>query len=304
MNYTIRQMTDTEAIIIRYGEIALKGKNRINFENKLLDNIERIAKARPKRTSGRFILYIDAKDMQKTAEKLKKVFGITSLSIAKEVDLDMDKIGSEALERAKGRRFRTFRITAQRTQKRLKPSPDIEREIGAYIVEKTGKKVKLKDPDLEIFIEISEHAYVFTEKMQCHGGLPVGIEGNVALIIEEKNKKELDKSILAGLLMMKRGCNIYPFRYSSMKASMKKSANDKKSLKLLEDYGAKTIVIAKDINEIQTKALKMQCRALAIGNTIGNLSGPHKEIETDMVILTPLISYNEKEISEKLKGFR
>lgn len=273
------------AVLIRYGEIALKGKNRINFENKLIDNITKATGIRPKRTSGRLILHPEKKDPEKISRQLRKVFGITSVSTAKEIELDMEKMKKEAFRQAKPIKFSNFRITVQRLQKRLKPSPEIERNIGAFIVEKMAKKVKLKDPELEISIEIAENAFVFTERTRCFGGLPTGIEGNVALLFDDKIDSK--KTMLAGLLMMKRGCNVYPF------------SPKKRNIKLLEDYGSQKLKIADNLEDIERSAAEKRCKALVVGQTLDNL----EDIKTNFVVLTPLIGFDDKEINQRLNEF-
>jgi thiamine biosynthesis protein ThiI len=266
-----------EAILLRYGEIALKGGNRIDFENKLrfnvIDALDHDCKVN--RISGRFLLHSD--NISKAAKRLVNVFGLTSISIAEEIDLDLDKIKEECFKQSKKKKFATFRVTVQRLVKKLKPSPELEKEIGAYIVEKTEKKVKLKGADLDIHIEIAEKAYIFTEKIPCLGGLPAGIEGNVALLIEDDDKDKSMKSILAGLLMMKRGCMLIPFAFKRA---------DKTDISILAEYGCKKpLNIIKDLAELEKIAQKNRCRAIVVGQEMEDL----EDLETDMVVLRPLI---------------
>ncbi|MFC1731655.1 THUMP domain-containing protein [candidate division KSB1 bacterium] len=280
-----------KSILVRYGEISLKGKNRIKFENKLIDNIKKAVECRVKRIPGRFIINLDNQsNIDEQIKNLKKVFGIISLSIAEKVDLDLDKINDECFKQAKAKKFSTFRIKVQRLYKKLKTSPEIEREVGAYIVKKTSKKVKLKNPDLTLFIEIVESAYIFTEKIKCHGGLPTGIEGNVILLLGEGIGNS--NSVLAGILMMRRGCDLYPFSFGG-----KISKND---WDILESYGSKPINIVKDMDELEKEARKKACRAVVVGQTLDNFS----EIKTNFPILRPLIVYDEKEINVRLDNFR
>ncbi|MFO8016657.1 MAG: THUMP domain-containing protein [Candidatus Woesearchaeota archaeon] len=320
-----------DAVLARYGEIALKGKNRPYFEDRLADNIRDKTRARVRKTSGRFIIHPQTtnpriirprtgsngpyhkdsgecshkhasndphQEMEGIIRNLKKVFGITSISPAREVRLDIDDIKEEALKQAKNlknRDSKSFRITVQRIQKRLKPSPELEREIGAYVAENTGKKVKLEGPDLEISVEIGEKAYVFTERIQCLGGLPVGVEGSTALICE-KGREEA--CALAGLLMMKRGCNVYPFLLSGKKG--KGMQEHEQHTGLLHDHGARKPETAGDIKEAEHKAAKKRCRALVIASTLDDIYCP----ETDLMILWPLIRYTKKDIRRELEGFK
>lgn len=272
-----------EVILIRYGEISLKGKNRIVFESRLKDNIENSAGVRPKRIAGRFVL--STENSQETADKLRRVFGITSLSIAEEVGLDIESIKKECLKQAKARKFSTFRISVQRLKKNLKPSPELEKEIGAYIVEKTGKKVKLKEHDLNISVEIADTAYIFTEKISCSGGLPSGVEGNVALIIDGKSTR---KSILAGLLAMKRGCGVIPIAYK------------KTDIGSLKEYGCKSdLFIVKDIKEAEKIAEKYRCRAFVVGQELENIA----DMDADLPVLRPLVGMSP-ETAEEILGIK
>lgn len=282
-----------KVILLRYGEIALKGRNRINFENRLRFNIiealEHNCKIR--KIPGRYLLHSD--NLEKAADRLTRVFGLTSISIAEE--LDLDAIKEECLRQSKKNKKKdsTFRVTVQRLIKKLKPSPELEKEIGSYIVEKTGKKVKLKGADLDIHVEIAEKAYIFTEKIPCLGGLPVGIEGNVALLIDEEydgiKGNEKEKSILAGLLMMKRGCMVIPFAFTET------------GIGILAEYGCrKSLNLIKDMNELEKMAQKNRCRAIVVGQELDDMKEPG-ELDTEMVILRPLVGINPEDAKDMLR---
>ena len=132
--------------------------------------------------------------------QLKNVFGIHSYSMIKSFPLDMEVIKKEALKLYKKG---TFKIECKRAEKLLLPSPEIEREMGEYIVKNKNAKVKLKEPDITIYIEISnKQAHLYNKKNKGLGGLPVGIQGTVGLLLQDKS------SIEAGLKLMKRGCAI------------------------------------------------------------------------------------------------
>lgn len=191
-------------IIIRYREIALKGKNRINFELQLRENIRdclrknNIPFINIFRSRGRLLVVTDS-----DCPQLKNVFGIASYSNAVETEAEIDKIKNLALSFYKSG---TFRITCKRMDDFQYSSQELAGEVGFYIIEKTNAKVSLKNPDTEIVIELfNSKAYIFTEKIECFGGIPVSRECNVILLLQN------EKSIDAGLKMMKRGCalNIY-----------------------------------------------------------------------------------------------
>lgn len=311
-----------KAILVRYGEIALKGKNRVNFERKLSDNIMDALRghglnASIRKTSGRFIVYPahlscqkDATDASARHEQrfciddhiavMKRVFGITSLSIAEQTELEISSINETALKAASEKEFSTFRITVQRLQKRIKTSVELEREIGAFIVEKTGKKVRLKWPDLEICVEIEEKAFVFTERMQCLGGLPMGIEGHVALIVDDTSKDSMKKAALSSLLMMKRGCYVHPFLITSEGKKSEGEGSIKglaEQFKLPMAYGCSEPKTVKNLVEAECEASKRKCRAIVSGQILDDL----EEIDTGYAVLRPLIAYDNKEIDSMLE---
>jgi len=188
-------------IICRYGELALKGKNRFLFENKLISNIKacleknRIRYEKISKPPGRILIKTNL-----SCNYLKNIFGLVSFSPSISTNLDLNEIKKIALKFYK---IPPFRISAQRISKVFMTSQKINEEVGAFIVRKTKAKVNLKNPKTEIGIEIIDNkAYIFNKKIPCPGGLPVGIAGLVTLLLEDKN------SLKAGYLMLKRGCSI------------------------------------------------------------------------------------------------
>jgi thiamine biosynthesis protein ThiI len=190
-----------DIILVRYSEIALKGKNRKMFEGSLIKNMQKCLKAnnvefsKILRIRSRIIVY--SKD---DCSCLAKVFGISSISPAVEINADMETIREEALKHyTKG----TFRVSSQRMDKKLQSSIEMNKDIGAYIVDKTNAKVSLKSPDVDIGIEIvNNKAYIFSERIKGVGGLPVGVTGVVGILVEDNDYKKV------AYKMMKRGCNI------------------------------------------------------------------------------------------------
>ena len=191
-----------DSYIVRYGEIYLKGKNRGFFEKQLVKNIKDcLSKNNVKysgifRLRGRIIVHSG-----ENCECLRYVFGIVSISPALETDTDLTNIQKVALDFYTGG---SFRISA-----RILGSMDgytsqkINEVVGAYIVAKTTAKVSLKNYAVNIGIEIiNNKAYIFNEKIDCLGGLPVGVSGHVHLLLENKY------SLFAAYLMMKRGCRL------------------------------------------------------------------------------------------------
>ncbi len=202
-------------IIVKYAEIAIKGKNRVDFERKLRENIKDCIKRnnipfeKVRRMRGRILIYTD-----KECPQLKNVFGIASFSYAKRYSQDLQTIKEEALKLYKKG---TFKVFVKRSDKVLKNSMELAAEIGAYIIEKTNAPVDIKNPETKINVELFNHfAYLYTETNQGAGGLPVGSDSNVILLLQNKD------SIEAGLRILKRGCSLDVYKekdigYSKLK---------------------------------------------------------------------------------------
>jgi thiamine biosynthesis protein ThiI len=192
------------AVIVRYGEISLKGRNRSRFEQKLKSDLawfmEKHGHAFSEITVERGRIYI-----RDTAElpDLKMVLGVYSYSPALEIPRDYEMLKKEAesffpeIERSKD-----FRVSCQRIAKDFSPdSMGVEREIGTLIETGTGTPVRLKNPAYELHIEIGHrHIYLFSEKIRGFGGFPVESAGKLVSLISGG----IDSPV-ATFLMMKRG---------------------------------------------------------------------------------------------------
>ena len=269
--------------IVKYSEMILKGKNRNYFEAALIRN----AKDRLKRNS------IEYKQIRKSysrliiegnkCECLKNVFGISYICNAVKTDRDLNEIEKNVLKAANHLNHnKSFKINSIRGNKEFSfSSLELNRYLGSAVVKKTKAKVDLTNPNLEIFVEILDDAYVYTERIKGRGGLPVGVEGKVIALIEDS------KSILASLLMMKRGCSIIPVCYS------------KKDITLLEkySYGKLDLIKIKTVKEVDKIAKQKNAKALVVNQTLNNL----KELPIKTPVLRPLISF--RRIKEKLAEF-
>jgi len=192
------------AVIVRYGEISLKGRNRSGFEQRLVNDLAwfltKHGHAYGRITAERGRIYI--RGIQDLPE-LKKILGVHSYSPADELPRDY-----EALKTAVARyspqikSSGSFRVSCQRIAKDFTPdSMGVEREIGTIISEQTGTPVKLKNPAFELHVEIGHrHLYLFSEKIRGFGGFPVGSSGKLVSLISGG----IDSPV-ATFLMMKRG---------------------------------------------------------------------------------------------------
>jgi thiamine biosynthesis protein ThiI len=199
-------------ILARYSEIGLKSTPvRIKFENRLKDNIismlaaDRIEALVTKR-DARF--FIESNDIQAAVTALKRVFGLSSLSIAEVCTSEMEDICSTAARYSLSRlkENESFAVKARREGNHSYKSLDVGREAGSAIFlanESKGVKVNLTNPDMIFYVEVRDKkAFVFGSYVRCHGGLPVGTQGKV--MAEIKN----DRDLLSAWLMMKRGCKV------------------------------------------------------------------------------------------------
>lgn len=257
--------------LIRYSEIGLKGKNRASFEKRLVENIrtavndKKFKKVKPKikRLQGRLLLDID-KEVD-----LKNIFGISSYSPCIQTKSDLKKISSETLKLVKkNSKNKSFRISSRRITKDFPfSSLELNNKIGAFIVRNKGLKVDLENPDIEVGIEIiGDDAFVFNKTIPGLGGLPVGIEGKALCLVLDK------KSVLASLLLMKRGCSIITVDASKI--------NDLKGL----DELARTF----------------KCRALIVSDTLKSL----KDYPLSIPVLRPLIAFSEQELKQELEKYK
>ncbi len=194
----------SRAIIVRYGEISLKGRNRSQFEQKLKNDLAWFLKkqghAFAKITSERGRIYIRGID---DLPELDKILGVYSYSPAFELARDYDALKKEVARFFPAiRQSKNFRVSCQRIAKDFSPdSMGVEREIGTILSEQTGTPVRLKDPDFELHVEIGHrHLYLFNEKIRGFGGFPVGSAGKLVSLVSGG----IDSPV-ATFLMMKRG---------------------------------------------------------------------------------------------------
>ena len=213
-------------IVIRYGEIGLKGKNRWYFVKRLRRNIRDCLKMNyitgEVRSVGQRV-YVQAEDVERAVEKLRDVFGIVSLSPAQEVAADIEAITAEALRLAQSAGLdegRTFRMQSRRADKAFPLiSPEINRLVGAHVHKATGGRVDLSDEaDLTIGVEVRrDHALVFGQTVAGHGGLPLGTEGRAVALMSGG----IDSPV-AAWMMMRRGCGVIPVHFCQSEVELAK----------------------------------------------------------------------------------
>lgn len=207
-----------EYILIRYGELTTKGKNRRLFIKKLLDNIQQILKAFEslsyEATYDRIYIYLNGIDDKVVCEKLKKIFGIRSFSTAYKCSRDLDEAKKIVLTIVNDSSAETFKINTKRSDKTYPGSSlEINREIATFVFKQAKRdlKVDVHKPQLLITVEIRKDAiYIMDNNVLGAGGYPVGIGGQGMLMLSGG----IDSPV-AGYLMMKRGVDIEAIHFVS-----------------------------------------------------------------------------------------
>src|SRR5262245_19635779 len=184
-----------EVVLVRWGEIFLKGDNRGYFEHALVEGarraVEPIAGTRVERTHGRLLVWPGEGpgDGRRVVRALQRLFGVVNLSPARVVPRQLDAIGATAVELARAAAAKharpTFKVESRRADKRFAiGSMDVSRAVGAAVVAALGLPVDVHDPAFTVGVEIGyEHAFVFCETVAGPGGLPVGVTGRVELLL-------------------------------------------------------------------------------------------------------------------------
>ena len=208
-------MRRNKAIIIRYGELGLKGKNRFIFEKQLVTNLElcldhhNLSYASVERPRGRIIVYLNEQLHTRHIRFLENIPGITSYSLAYIASPNQEDICEAVLYTVSDwlNSNATFRVSVNRADKNFQTaSNDLERLLGSKIVEKTQAIVNLTDYMYNVCVDIvGGKAFVFLENKKGNpgmGGLPVGVTGKTAVFVSSENSVETAR------LMLKRGCEI------------------------------------------------------------------------------------------------
>lgn len=205
-----------KVIVIRYSEIFLKGKNFGFFEKKLLNNIkEKLSQfdCDVLRTNKRFLVEnFDAKQEKKIVNALLTVFGICSISVAVKLDTDL-KIINDYVSSIKIK-TQNFRVTVNRADKRFPiTSIDYSKSLGGIILKNNSDvSVNLHNPQTTVFVDIRENGYtlVYTDVIDCLGGMPVGTSGSGLLLLSGG----IDSPV-AGYMMARRGMTINALHFHS-----------------------------------------------------------------------------------------
>lgn len=206
-------------ILVRYGEIALKGLNKSYFVDLLLRNIKAALKdlngLKLEKIQGRFIVRIVPEDYEKAVAALQKVFGIVSISKAYVIENDFEEMKKLALE-LMGEQVitekTTFKVHSKRANKAFPiKSMDLNNKMGGYLLQNNANlSVDVKKPQIMFHIEVREKTYIYTDIIPCLGGLPVGCSGKGVLMLSGG----IDSPV-AGYMMAKRGVEVVGVHFHS-----------------------------------------------------------------------------------------
>ncbi|MDR2932673.1 MAG: tRNA 4-thiouridine(8) synthase ThiI [Oscillospiraceae bacterium] len=210
-----------ELILLKSGEIALKGLNRSTFEDRLIHNAKKSLEGTGAYgfTKAQSTFFVEPKsddcDLDRAVDNLSKVFGIAALCRAGIAPKDFEAIKPaaatylhDALSAAK-----TFKVTAKRADKRFVPaSPELCAELGGYLIERFPHlKVDVRTPQVTVTVEVRDTAaYIHSDQIPGAGGIPVGSGGQAALLLSGG----IDSPV-AGYMMAKRGLKIIAVHFAS-----------------------------------------------------------------------------------------
>lgn len=249
---------------ISFGEIALKGKNRKYFVDKLISRIKDAIKdfsyERIYREQGKVYVETSEKDFRPIIDRLRKVFGIVYISPCIRVEKDMEAIEKAVIkiveEKLSKSPVKTFKVKTNRVDKSFPiKSPEVSRRMGGVVLKNVdGIKVDLHNPDIYLFIDIKEEAYVYIDRIKGYGGLPVGTNGKGLLLLSGG----IDSPV-AGFLMAKRGLEISGIHYHSYPFTSERAEEKVKTLaRILSSYTGRMKLYSVNILEIQ-KEINAKC---------------------------------------------
>lgn len=209
-----------EIILIKDGELSLKGLNRSTFEDMLVKNIRRRIKRfgnfqfKKSQSTITVTPLNDDADLDSAVEEISRVFGIAGYSRAAVAEKDMREILEIAPVYLKEQLMeaKTFKVEAKRSDKKFPlTSPEISAEVGGKILESFPHlKVKVKNPDITVTVEIREKAYIRGNQIKGAGGMPVGSSGKGLILISGG----IDSPV-AAYMMAKRGISLTGIHFAS-----------------------------------------------------------------------------------------
>ena len=323
-----------EIVLIKNGELVLKGLNRSSFEDVLIKNMRKALKplgefTLTKSQSTIMVEPVDKEtDLDDAVDKLKKVFGIAALSRAAIAEKSMDSIRETTLEYLEEEleEASTFKVEAKRSDKKFPmKSPEICRELGGDILSKFNHlNVDVHNPDIVVTVEIRDnYAFIRGNNIKGAGGMPVGTSGRAATLISGG----IDSPV-ASYMMAKRGIELVAVHFASPPYTTELA--EQKVMDLLKKVAAYsghittyvvpfteiqeqirdkcpevyfTIIMRRYMMRIAEKLAKLQnCSALITGESVGQVASQTiyalgcTDAVTTIPVFRPCIGMDKDEI--------
>ena len=206
-------------LLVRYGELTLKGTNRKMFVNQLKDNVKRalipLSGYHVKGKRDRMYIELSPEaDINEIIQRLSKVYGIKSISPVIKIDKNEEKINQSAIQLSQDfEKGSTFKVDVKRVDKSFRlDTYELQRQVGGAILKENNNiTVNVKNPDYEIKIEVRMDAiYIYEKVIAGAGGLPVGTGGKTLLMLSGG----IDSPV-AGIEVMKRGVTVEAIHFHS-----------------------------------------------------------------------------------------
>ena len=319
-----------EILLVRYGEVFLKGQNRPFFLRKLVDHVKLVVQevhGHVWLSDGR-IYVSDYTDQDEAIRRVSRVFGVHSVSPAVEMEKDNFEAICAQAARMMEVKTGTFKVLAKRSDKRYPlDSPAIMREAGGYILEHVPHlSVDVNNPDHEITIEIRGMAYLSVDRTMAVSGMPMGTNGKACLLLSGG----IDSPV-AGFMIAKRGVELCCVHYHSFPYTSERAREKVLELaRILSEYCDKMRVYVVPFTEIQMQihekcpenfttlimrrymmriaeilARKDGAQALITGESIGQVASQTMEAlgctdeVVSMPVFRPCVGMDKSEIIER-----
>ena len=253
-------------LIVKYGEIGVKGKNRYIFENKLIKNVKNILKPIGKfnvyKEYGRIYVDLDGYDYEEVVEEVKKVFGIVGVCPAVRAEKDynlLKELALKMLEEKIEQGYKSFKVDSRRGDKDFKlTSQEMSLDIGGYLVSQVKDKiaVDVRNPEVKIHCELRQnHVMVYSDTIPGYGGLPLGTNGRAMSLLSGG----IDSPV-ASWMVAKRGMELECIHFHSYPFTSEKSQEKVRDLaQILAKYCGRERLHKVNMLEIQ-KSIGLNCK--------------------------------------------
>lgn len=254
--------------LIRFGEIGIKGRNRNDFEKRLLENISHTLKgldAQVRRTDGRIWVRCHTPECSdEVVQRLRFVPGIVSFSPVHEASLTLEAMEKAAevvllriLEKKGKRQKLSFKVESRRSNKRFPlSSPELSSRLGSFLLRRFPQlQVDVHQPEVTLWCEVrDEEAYIYSEVIAGPGGLPVGSSGRVLLLLSGG----IDSPV-AGWMALKRGVDLEAIHFHSFPFTSERARQKVEDLaQQLAQYAGRVHLHVVHFTEVQ-RAIRQHC---------------------------------------------